>query len=296
MDTVLCPYRLKSARRKKRLQREDRDKQLLRMEKEYERLRKLKKELPYVPLEKPYQKGWKRLWVLKPEVAKSEKARFYQEILDKLTEVQYHYDRSFKKPKRKGNWHRYYFDRLPELRTISIYKWQAHWYKLTDEQMECFEKVKRWNEAYSCWEDRFEFAETDLLVIAIQPHMIEKRKLHDEELEQKLAFVEDKLYERPHVHRLWKIEGGKYKNWYSKAFPEKLKYKNPLKNRPLSAILDEHSYLDDLMPVVKDPKWNSYGLLRVSGPSAQRKKAPDGGRLFRYEKNPFSSRCSVLAR
>src|ERR1700756_4209181 len=103
MDTTLSPYRLKTARQKKRLQKEDRDKQLLKMKREYDRVEKLKRELPYIPLDKPYQKGWKRLWVLKPEIANGNKAAFYQEIVDKLTEVQYHYDKSFKKPKRKGH-------------------------------------------------------------------------------------------------------------------------------------------------------------------------------------------------
>ena len=43
-------------------------------------------------LETPYQKGWKRLFVLKENIARSDKAELYQQILDKIKNVQYHYD------------------------------------------------------------------------------------------------------------------------------------------------------------------------------------------------------------
>ncbi|HEY9000468.1 MAG TPA: hypothetical protein VIM89_03885 [Mucilaginibacter sp.] len=68
--------------------------------------------------------------------------------------------------------------------------------------------------------------------LAVLPRIIDKVKLQDNDLEQQLAFIDDKLYGMPNWMRLTKITGGKYKNWYSKSFPEKLKYANPLKNRP----------------------------------------------------------------
>lgn len=252
MDTALLPYRLKSARRKKRLQREDRDKQLLKMEREYDRLENLKRELPYVPLDEPYQRGWMRLWVLKPEVAKSENAEFYQQIVDKLTEIQYHYDESFKKPRRKGRRHRYYFDGPPKLRAVSKYKWEACWHNFTDEQRALFRIALFWDETYDRWDHHYVFTEPELFEIVVRPRMIYEVRMHDDELEREMAFIDDRLYSGPNWYRLLKLEGGRYKNWYSKVFPEKPKYRNPLKNKPLYMVLDECGYVDDFMPVVDD--------------------------------------------
>jgi hypothetical protein len=230
MDTQLLSYRIKSARRKRRLVKEDRDKQLLRMQKEYDRLNDIQSALPYISLDEPYQRGWKRLWVLRPEAAKTDKADMYQGILDKLTEVQYHYDESFKQPKRKGAWHRYYFDKLPKFYAISEYYWNTNWYKLTEDQKECFKQAKYWHEEDRCWKTNYEFAFPELIMIAVVPRIIDKVKLQDNGLEQQLAFIDNKLYRMPHWMRLAKITGGKYKNWYSKSFREKEKYRNPLKN------------------------------------------------------------------
>jgi hypothetical protein len=44
----------------------------------------------YVPLEPPVQRGWKRTFVLRADVASSAKAVFYQGILDKINRVDYH--------------------------------------------------------------------------------------------------------------------------------------------------------------------------------------------------------------
>ena len=232
MDTQLLSYRLKSARRKRRLVKEDRDKQLIRMQKEDDRLSDIRSALPYIPLDEPYQRGWKRLWVLRPEATQNDKADMYREILNKLTEVQYHYDESFKQPKRKGAWHRYYFDKLPKLYAISDYYWNTNWHKLTEDQRECFKQTKYWHEEDRCWKTWYEFALPELIMIAVVPRIIDKVKLQDEALEQQLAFINNKLYGMPNWARLTKITGGKYKNWYSKSFPEKEKYKDPFKNKP----------------------------------------------------------------
>lgn len=137
MDTTLWSYRLKTARQKKRLQKKDLDKQLLRMERELNRLEEIKSNQPVVPLEKPYQKGWIRKFVLRSEVEKSDKAAFYQEILDKINSYQHHYDQSFKQPKRNKHRHRYNYTKLPVLRTISTYYNDAIGVTKTPNQRDC---------------------------------------------------------------------------------------------------------------------------------------------------------------
>jgi hypothetical protein len=209
------------------------------MEREYEKLQHAKRELPWVPLDEPYQKGWKRLWVLRPDVAKSDKAEFYQQIVDSLTEVQYHYDESFKPPKRKGRGHRYHFEKLPRLRGIDKYNWASNWHKLSDEQRLLFKKVTVWDEYRRQWDHYYRFDESYLFEIAVRPHMIYKVKLHDEELEKEINFIDDKLYKGPFRDRFQRLTGGYYKYWKSWGYTERKKYINPLKNKPLHRILSE---------------------------------------------------------
>jgi hypothetical protein len=148
MDTQLLPYRLKS-RRKRRLLIKDRDKQLLKLDRERERISKDPDYLTTVFLDEPYQKGWKRLFVLRPKVAKSDKAEFYEGILYLINSVQFHYDRSFKNSKRIRRRHKYYHNGPPQLQWLSYTRWQKGDFKLTEAQCDCFKLAQYWNEAYN---------------------------------------------------------------------------------------------------------------------------------------------------
>lgn len=88
--------KLKTARQKKRLRIKDLHKYLRWLHRERSRLWKLQRELPLLPLELPYQKGWKRTFVLRHDVAASEKAPFYQALLNKINTVRYSHDKRFR--------------------------------------------------------------------------------------------------------------------------------------------------------------------------------------------------------
>jgi len=211
--------------------KKDRDKQLLKLDRERRHIRKDPDYEAIVPLDEPYQKGWKRLFVLKPEVQRSARAEFYQQILDTINTVQYHYDQSFKKPKRKGRWHRYHFDELPTLRTIDRYDWHWNKHKLSEEQRTCFERVIFWNDQLYGIDHRYRFAEQNLFEIAVLPHIIDSVKIGDVLLEQQLAWIDNHIENNNLQCRLDKLQNGnRYKGW--KDDTEKLKYLNPLKNRP----------------------------------------------------------------
>ncbi|MBS1606677.1 MAG: hypothetical protein JST42_28740 [Bacteroidetes bacterium] len=64
--------RLKTARQKRRAQKADREKQLIRLEKLRTILWRAKQQLPWIPLEEPYQKGWKRFFVMREDVKRSD--------------------------------------------------------------------------------------------------------------------------------------------------------------------------------------------------------------------------------
>jgi hypothetical protein len=94
-------YRLRSARDKKRSQKEDFEKRLIQLDKRENRLRAEKQKLPWVPLSEPYQKGWKRYFVLREDVKRSKNAGFYQSLLEKINTIQYSKDEAFKVKKRR---------------------------------------------------------------------------------------------------------------------------------------------------------------------------------------------------
>jgi len=238
MDTQLLPYRLKSARRKKRLVKEDRDKQLLKLDRERHRISNAPDYQTTVPLDEPYQKGWKRLFVLKAEVQRSDKAEFYQEILNAINMVQYHYDASFKKPKRARRWHKYYYKELPCLRSIDRWHWHAAKHKLGEEQCACFKLVEFWDPYYYRWDYRYEFAQPDLFEIAVLPNIVDTIKIGDALLEQRLAWIDNHIESNYRHRRLMKLQNGnRYKGW--KDGTEKLKYRNPLKNKAKCDRADE---------------------------------------------------------
>ena len=79
--TEILSYRLRTARQKKRLQYEDFDKQLIQLHKERIQLREQQRNLGWQPLIPAVQRGFKRTFVLRDDVARSRNASFYTAIL-----------------------------------------------------------------------------------------------------------------------------------------------------------------------------------------------------------------------
>jgi len=240
MDLHELSYRLKSARQKKRLVKKDRDKQLIQLAKRQDLLWKQKKERPMIPLEHPYQRGWKRLYVLRDDVVKSPRAEFYQGILKKINNVRYHHDKSFKVRKRRKC--RYYYVEKPQtLREITEREWQANSLKLSDVEKQCFYPKLEWDKNKYRMVATYVFIESWRFVLVVKPHIIYEVKMHDEVIEQELGEISnaiDKKLLGPRIHRL--TSGRSYRYWSVKYF-DKPKYINKLKNKPLYLIKDECS-------------------------------------------------------
>jgi hypothetical protein len=82
MNTHEWPRCIKSARRKKRLVKLDFDKQLIRLSKTMNSWA-TKAKFTKVPLVHPYQRGWKRLFVLQDDIKRGPLAEFYEALLKK---------------------------------------------------------------------------------------------------------------------------------------------------------------------------------------------------------------------
>src|SRR6516165_5668862 len=98
---ILC-YRIRTARQKKRMQYEDFDKHLIALHKEHTPLFKNRYRPEYEPLSPPVQKGWKRFFVLRDDVARSNDAQFFENILQKINTKTIYWKKDFKVRKRKS--------------------------------------------------------------------------------------------------------------------------------------------------------------------------------------------------
>lgn len=240
MDMHDWPYIKKSARRKKRLVKKDFDKKLMQLNRHMHALYQQIGNLPPVILEHPYQRGWMRSFILRADVARSDKAEFYQALLDKINTFCWHYDRSFKRRKIRKGTYQYYDVKLHQLREQSPEDFHGDKLRLSDAEKRCFYLKETWNIRYNRWENRYVFAEAWRYILVIKPHMVYAKKQINELLEQELSEIDNRIdgfYLQP---RIWKLKGGKYKYWKGEREEQK-KYKNELKNKPVYSLQEEYT-------------------------------------------------------
>lgn len=239
MDPLEWPYRLRTARKKTRLVKKDFDKQLINLSKKQSELWKQRRNLPMIPLEHPYQKGWKRLFVLRDDVQKLPNADFYQTLLDKINTVKYYHDKSFKIKRRRKR--RYGHKNIGQTLTeISVYDWYRNRYKLSDDEQACFIRTESMSVSSRYVDVRYVYAEPWRFVLKVMPHIIYEVQLHDEVLEQEMAALNNYIERNNLWHRINRLTNGRrYHGW---DYIEKPKYYNELKNIPRYA--NKEAYLD----------------------------------------------------
>ena len=197
--------RLRSLRSRKRIVREDHEKFLRECCDRHAELEKQRRNLPLVPLEKPYQKGYVRFFVLREDV---------------------------KKKKRRGK--RVYIARKQELYAFNQWEWQRALErgKFTQKERAYFARIECFNRQKDRFESYYEFTEAWRFELRVKPNMITHYRPVDVAIERELAEF-DKII---NDHKNWgiihsKIYGGSY-SWrrYQKRYEPKEKYKRtPLK-------------------------------------------------------------------
>ncbi len=192
VDLLSC--KLKTARQKKRLVKEDQEKQLIRLYKQYRTLLQQKRNLPMVPLEQPYQKGWKRVFVLRDDVKASDSAAFYECLLEKINTVVLCNDKSFtQKAKRRKNGKRVYEGLPQKLLEIPMWEWERNQRKLTQEEMTHFHVEQRWNANLNSIQYYYTFNEPWRYKLQVMPHIIREVKVLDVLLERELQEIRSKI-------------------------------------------------------------------------------------------------------
>ncbi len=251
-------FRLKSLRRKKRLQYLDFDKKLIKLYKEERAISKQIWNLGYEELNPPIQKGWKRSFVLLDDVRRSKDGRFFQGILDKINTVQYSWKKDFK-GKRRQRGKKIYVVREQELERLGELSLRKK--KFNPEELEYFNiaRVPAGKAGEGLW--LYTFQEPWRYKLKIEPNIIRRTKVKDFDLERRANEIEH-YFDRNHLRpRMSKVVHGRYQ-WrlryhYEGELP-KYEY-DPFKNRSFADILDEYMP-DDKSLIVRFKPSNSEGL------------------------------------
>ncbi len=205
--------KIKTARQKKRLQKKDFEKRLIRLYRLRKKLALQRWNLPMVPLESPYQKGWKRSYVLREDVARSRYAAFYQTLLDKINTVVYHHDKRFKLSKKKKR-KRIDVDVPQTLLEFYEHDWKSPRNKLTEA-----ERILFYPKTVICPQSKravtqYVFGEAWRYVLRVRPHMITQVKMIDEALEQEIQRLDNHIANHNLEHRINKLVDGTCYTWW----------------------------------------------------------------------------------
>ena len=100
----------------------ERDKKLISYRKRLNELWRMKRELPLVPLDKPVQRGFKKEFVLRDDIARRSDAHDLRRILGEINMTVYCKDETFRTKK----WHNKQSEDIPHrLKAISPHRWNA---------------------------------------------------------------------------------------------------------------------------------------------------------------------------
>lgn len=231
----ILSYRLRTARQKKRMQYEDFDKQLLKLHREERALYKIWDNLDWEPLTPPVQKGWKRFFVLREDVARSKQAEFFEGILKKINTYDWSYRKDFLVKKRKFGRKKYV---VKGQKLLEPQEWHFAKLDFTDAEKQLFHEVYDTDQRGVLYK-RYVFNEPWRFVLRVRPNMIDKVKKRDDLIESRMQEINNYLDRTAYQRRLNRIlrGEGRYKFW--KRYEEcEAKEKYVFNNKSLSQIMD----------------------------------------------------------
>ena len=241
-EYALCT-RFKSKRRKKRLVKEDFEKHLIQLRKREKELWKKRKDLPLIPLENPYQKGWQRSFVLREDVARSSEAEFYRTLLEKINTWQFSSEKSFKRKKKRKR-RNVYVEKIQTVKEFSKWEWKSPKLELTEKEKAHFYKRERWCSNFKRYKIHYVFNEPWRYVLRVSPYMITHTKMVDSDLESEIQLLDNYIVNLDLRNKINRLLGGFSNTWkyYRKEFPTQ---KSPIKNKSLNTLYQQ--YLDEMI-------------------------------------------------
>jgi hypothetical protein len=230
----ILSYRIRNARQKKRMQHEDFEKQLITWHKGEIALWRQRSNLGWVPLIPPFQKGWKRSFVLRPDVARGKHAVFFDSILKKINTHDWSHRKDFL-VKRKKFGKKIYVVKHQQL----LAPWECHFLKLgfSETEKQFFRMEEHWEKNACKPLKRYVFSEPWRFVLQTRPNMIEKIRIMSPVLEARLAQIDNYLKRNDYRKKQMKILCGYYQYKFGKKI-EKYNESNPIKGKSLIVIIN----------------------------------------------------------
>jgi hypothetical protein len=230
-QNILC-YRLRTKRHKIRMQYEDFDKQLLKMGREQTALYRKQRNLGWEPLVPPVQKGWKRVFVLRNDVAESKYAAFFEGILQKINTKDWSSRKDFLVRRRKFG-RKIYVLKPQYLKKLDLWEWRKAAFNEAEQQFfECVFSIDK--SGYII--QQYVFAEPWRFVLKTSPNIIDKVRTRDVVIEQRLKEIDNYLTRNDYKKRMCKIAYGGNK-WRDRSKPGAEKYR--FENKPVEQLLYE---------------------------------------------------------
>ena len=231
----ILSYRLRTARQRKRAVYEDFDKYLMQLDREESILWKQKFNLGWEPLIPAVQRGWVRSFVLREDVAKGSHAQFFAGILGKINSHEYSHRKDFRVKKRRMG-RRVYVARRQVLKELSPDSF--HRKKFTEEEKTFFQLVEDMPDQKGHIYRRYVFREPWRFVLKVRPNIVDKVRIRDIVLEQRLTQIRKYLDSTAYLHRQMKLVHGSDINRMGRN--RRANYDpNPIKSKPLHKILEE---------------------------------------------------------
>ena len=202
--TEILSYRLRTGRQKTRLRYEDFDKQLLGLDFRLDTLHEKRRNLGWEPLIPPIQRGWKRFFVLREDVAAGKQCVFFEQLLQKINTTDYSWKKDFTIKKRKRG--RKIFV-VREQRLLAPCEWQFKKLGFSSQEQQFF--YEQWQtDKYGCLSKRYIFSEPWRFILTVKPNMIDKKRVTDPELESEIEQIWQYLGRSCYDRRLEKIRDG----------------------------------------------------------------------------------------
>jgi UDP-2,3-diacylglucosamine pyrophosphatase LpxH len=227
---ILC-YPIRTERQKKRMQYEDFDKHLIALDKKESVLHGDCRRPEYEPLIPSVQRGWKRFFVLRDDIARGADAQFFENILKKINTQKIYWRKDFKVKKRKFG-RKIYVVQTQELFKPDAYEFSK--FKFTEKERTFFDAEFSYDKWHGKFIKRYVFNEPWRFVLRIRPNMIDKQKKIDAEKEARLKEIGNYIRGNNFDKRLHRMIYGHYqhKTW---GMPAK---GNPFKNKSFGDIID----------------------------------------------------------
>lgn len=219
----LLYFRIRSLRSRKRIIRKDVEKQVRKKYKRHREVWKQKRNIPLIPLEKPYQKGFVRFFVVRDDVKRSKDGDFFENLLKKINTEMYSDTRKFLKKKRKFG-RRIYVEKEQKTAKVLPWEWNNPKFGLTERERQYFVKREYYTYNKRLIKEYYEFIEPWRFVLRVRPNMITHYKPLDEDLEREYNALDSYLNQH-------KVIGIIHKNIYGKPDKWRDKYKRKTKVR-----------------------------------------------------------------